>query len=206
MNCVYRAGRLLALASILLGAGSAWAQWDLDSTKSAVNFVSIKNDSVAEVHSFTSLNGYIGKDGNLQLAIALDSVETLVPIRNERMREMLFETVEFPSATITGRLDPVILTELARGGTLVTDLPLTLSLHGQDKTLEVPVVAVGTGNGALQVFTARPVIINAADFGLEQGVAALQQVVNLKAISTAVPVTVHLAFAPPAAAPAGEKQ
>ena len=45
-----------------------------------------------------------------------------------------------------------------------------------------------------RVFTARPVLVNAADFGLESGVTALQQVAGLKAISSAVPVTLQLLF------------
>ena len=39
-----------------------------------------------------------------------------------------------------------------------------------------------------------PDLINAADFGLAEGVAALQKVAGLQAISTAVPVTLQLQF------------
>jgi hypothetical protein len=107
---------------------------------------------------------------------------------------MLFETVTFPAATITGTIDPALLAAVADGGTMLTELPLTLSLHGVERSLTVPVVAVGEGAGRMQVFSQRPVIVNAADFGLEAGVAALQQVAGLQAISTAVPVTFHLVF------------
>jgi polyisoprenoid-binding protein YceI len=186
--------RVLATFALLVSTGPAWAQWELDATKSAVNFISIKNDSVAEIHSFASLLGYIGGDGKVQVTISLDSVETLVDIRDQRMREMLFETVTFPAATITAAVDPVILTAVAEGGTVFTDLPVTLSLHGHDQPLTVSVAVVGEGEGRMQVFTLRPVIVNAADFGLQAGVAALQKVAGLQAISAAVPVTFHLVF------------
>jgi polyisoprenoid-binding protein YceI len=186
--------KVFTVIALLIPAGAAWAQWELDGTRSAVNFISIKNDGVAEVHSFASLLGYIGSDGKVQLTINLNSVETLVAIRNERMREMLFETVSFPAATITAAVDPAIITAVAGGGTVITELPVNLSLHGHDQTLTVPVAVIGEDDGRLQVFTMRPVIINAADFGLEAGVAALQKVAGLKAISTAVPVTFHLVF------------
>lgn len=179
---------------LLIPVAGAWGQWELDATESSLNFVSIKNDALAEIHSFSSLRGTIGSDGKVQLTIALDSVETLIEIRNERMRELLFETVKFPLATITAALDRDLLAELGKGGTVAVDLPVTLSLHGVEKTLNVSVVAIGQGGGTFRVFTPSPVIVNAADFGLGAGVTALQTVAGLQAISSAVPVTLHLVF------------
>lgn len=181
---------------LLLPCLAAHADWELDSTGSSIHFVSIKNDSTAEVHNFGSLVGYIGDAGNAELTIDLGSVQTMIDIRNERMREMLFETVKFPSATIRAKVDPDVLAVAAEGGVLTAELPITLSLHGQEKALTVPVVIVGEGERRLRVFTAQPVLINAADFGLVDGIAALQKVAGLKSIATAVPVTLQLLFVP----------
>jgi hypothetical protein len=41
--------------------------------------------------------------------IDLDSVETLVPIRNQRMRELFFETVRFPAATLSAMVPESLL-------------------------------------------------------------------------------------------------
>jgi polyisoprenoid-binding protein YceI len=186
--------RVLACCAFLVWAGSARAQWELDGTRSAVNFISIKNNGVAEVHSFATLLGYVGGDGKVQLTISLDSVKTLIDIRDQRMRELLFETVTFPAATIIAAIDPAILTAVAEGGTVLTELPVTLSLHGKERSLTVPMAVVGEGGGRMQVYSLRPVIVNAADFGLDAGVAALQKVAGLQALSTAVPVTFNLVF------------
>jgi len=187
----------LVLALMLLTpCGAAWADWELDSTGSRLNFVSIKNGAVGEVHSFSSLVGFIGDAGKAEVTIDLDSVQTLIDIRDERMREMLFETVKFPSATIRAQVDPDVLAVAAEGGVVTAELPITLSLHGQEKAMTVPVVIVGEGERRLRVFSAQPVLINAADFGLAEGVAALQKVAGLNAISTAVPVTLQLLFVP----------
>lgn len=194
MNNLQKFKHLVLALLLLAPCGAAWAEWELDNTKSAVNFISIKNDSVGEVHSFSSLVGYIGAAGNVQMTINLDSVETLIAVRNERMRELLFETVKFPSAQLTAQVEPAVLAEAAKGGIVTAELPVTLSLHGMEKTLTIPVVVVGEGDGSLRVFTARPVLINAADFGLQSGVTALQQVAGLRAISSAVPVTLQLLF------------
>ena len=193
----HRIFRRMVLALILLvPSGVTWAEWELENSKSAVNFVSIKNDSVGEVHTFSSLVGYIGADGKVHLTIDLASVETLIDVRNERMRELLFETVTFPTATVTAQVDQALLDTAAAGGTVTTELPITLSLHGQEQPMRVAVVVVGEGGERLRVFTPRPVLINAGDFGLAAGVAALQKVAGLEAISNAVPVTLQLLFVP----------
>jgi polyisoprenoid-binding protein YceI len=172
----------------------AWADWEVDSTESVVNFVSIKNNGVGEIHSFASLVGFIGAAGNVHLTINLDSVETLIEIRDERMRELLFETVRFPVAQVTTQIDPALLAEVARGKTVTTDLPVTLTLHGQEKALNISVVVFGEDDGSLRVLSTQPVVINAADFGLDSGVAALQKIAGLQSISSAVPVTLQLLF------------
>jgi polyisoprenoid-binding protein YceI len=187
--------RNLFLALFLLApCGVAWADWELDSTKSVVNFVSIKNNGVGEVHSFTSLVGFIGAAGNVQLTINMDSVQTLIDIRDERIRELLFETVRFPTAQISAQVDPTLLAEASRGKTVTIELPITLALHGQEKPLTVSVAIVGEDGGSLRVLSTQPVLINAADFGLDGGVAALREIAGLQTISNAVPVTLQLLF------------
>ena len=193
MNCFHKFRNLLLILCLQLSS-VAWADWELDSTQSVINFVSIKNNSVGEAHNFTSLSGAMGADGNVQVTIHLDSVDTLIEVRNERMRELLFETVKFPTAQITAQVDPALLAEAAEGETVVTDLSIALSLHGQEKALTISVVAVGDKNGRLRVLTTRPALINAADFGLDAGVTALQEIAGLQSISNAVPVSLQLVF------------
>lgn len=187
----------LALTLLLLApCGAAWADWELDNAASSVNFVSVKNDLVGEVHGFGSLMGFISDAGKAEVTIDLGSVQTAIDIRNERMREMLFETVKFPTAVIHANVDPAVLAVAAKGGVVTSELSATLSLHGAEKTLTVPVAIVGEGGNRLRVFSTQPVLVNAADFGLDAGVAALQKVAGLNAISNAVPVTMHLLFVP----------
>jgi polyisoprenoid-binding protein YceI len=197
MTKAMKTGRALLMAALVAASGSTWAQWQLDSEKSAVRFISIKNASVAETHSFGSMVGYVNADGAVQLMIDLASVETMIPIRNERMRELLFHTAEFPSARVTANVDPAVLDAVTGGGTVATELVLVLSLHGAERELTVPVLVIGEGDGRLQVLTPAPVLIRAEDFGLAGGVEALRKVAGLESISTAVPVTVHLVFTHP---------
>lgn len=196
MKTAFNKGRRVALAAaaMLLAASSSWAQWELDNSRSELNFVSIKNASVAETHRFGSLVGFITEAGKVQVNINLDSVDTQIDIRNERMREYLFQTVDFPTAAVTASVDPEVLNSAARGGTLTTDVAVQLSLHGLQQTLSVPVVVVGAADGGLRVVTARPVTVRASDFALDGGIARLQELAGLASISTAVPVTLNLVF------------
>lgn len=194
MNTFGRIRRILLSLVLLSPCGAAWADWELDNTDSVINFVSIKNNSVAEVHSLPSLVGFIGADGNAQITINLESVQTLIDIRNDRMREMLFETVKFPVATITATVDPAVLEMVAKGSVMTTEQSVTLSLHGQEKTVTASLVIIGESENRLRVISTVPVLINAADFDLTGGVEALQKVAGLQAISAAVPVTLQLQF------------
>jgi polyisoprenoid-binding protein YceI len=182
-------------ALVLSGlANTALAQWVLDPDHSTLEFISTKNISIAETHTFGDLAGSIKTDGTVTVSIDLDSVETLIPIRNERVRAMLFETADFPRASVSARFDPAQLSKLGSGDVLRANIPITVSLHGLQKSLTVPVVLVGTSEGGILAVTSRPIVINADDFGLAAGVKLLQEVAGLTSISTAVPVFFQLAF------------
>lgn len=176
-------------------ASSAHAQWSLDSENSTVEFISTKNNSVAESHSFGTLKGAVSSDGLVALTIELDSVNTLIEIRNERVRNMLFESANFPLAKIAAHVDAAVLQAIVEAGKIVTlDIPVTVSLHGQEKTVSASVVLARTLEGGLLAVTSRPVLIKAADFGLENGIELLRKVAGLNSISSAVPVSFRLEF------------
>jgi polyisoprenoid-binding protein YceI len=188
--------KILGLCALLVGATAAQAQWELDNSRSSLDFLSIKNADMAESHHFTEMVGFIGSEGKVQVGIDLNSVETLIPIRNERMREMLFRTVDFPAANISSDVDPNVLAIVTDGGVVTTDVQVILSLHGQQATLSVPVLVSGGEGSVLRVISARPVVVNAGAFALGAGIEALREVAGLQSISTAVPVTFNLVFVP----------
>ena len=125
--------------------------------------------------------------------MALDSVETNIGIRNERMKTMLFEVGLYPDAVITAQLDAEAIAAMSDGG--VTNVALQIDLHGQTviKDAELNVAVTDQGVSAT---TAQPILLTAAEFGLEGGVAALQKIAGLNAISRVIPVTVALQLVP----------
>jgi len=182
---------LLLLASLSL---SAQADWQLKAEDSALYFVSIKKGSVAETHQFKTLNGRVDKDGELELVIDLASVDTAIEIRDQRMREHLFDTGQYAQATLTAELDASDYQGLKPGESVRIEPGLNLSLHGVSQALDTSLTVTKTADGSLLVTTRKPVIVNAGDFALLEGVEKLRELAGLPSIAQAVPVTVELVF------------
>ena len=182
--------------SILLSAvgviAPAQADWTLNDS-SRIGFVSIKNNSIGENNAFERVSGTISESGQVAVSVDLSSVETGVGIRNERLQKMLFEVASFPAATIDAVLSDSQITALKAGGAQTESLGVSISLYGKtvNKTANLSVSASG---GDVRVTTTQPIVITAQEFGLEAGVAALQQIAGLNAISRSIPVTVDLSL------------
>jgi polyisoprenoid-binding protein YceI len=169
------------------------AQWTLDNDASSLSFVTIKAEHVAEVHTFDRLSGSIASNGSVSVEIELASVNTLIPIRNERMQAMLFETNMFPSGTVTAEVDISALASLAPGAFSTQTINFSLNMHGFERSYNAE-VRLTRLNGAIQATTLKPVVVTAEDHGLVSGVEALREVAGLPSISRAVPVSFTLTF------------
>ncbi len=193
----------LALAACSPAADTADAPlpkgaWQLAADQSNVAFVSVKGGNVGEAHSFKTVAGSVQPDGTVGVDIDLASVETNVDIRNERMRDMLFEVVSFPQAKLTAKIDPAAISALKPGERKAMTVPVTLDLHGTTNSIEAKLMVTRLAGDSVLVETTAPLIVDAAAVGLGEGVEKLRAVANLPAISTAVPVTASLVFKPKA--------
>ncbi|MCF7988864.1 MAG: YceI family protein [Thiohalocapsa sp.] len=183
----------LALSAALV-AGPAAAAWTMDPARSHLAFISIKAKDVGEVHSFTEMSGTIGEDGMVTVSMLLDSVETLIPIRNERMREMLFETTNYKDATLTAKIDPAIIAGMQPGDIAVIVAEGNLTLHGQTQPMVVEMQAAKVTADTVMVAAVKPLLIDAAKFGMSDGVEKLREIAGLESISNAVPVSFVMTF------------
>jgi len=170
------------------------ADWVLNSDASTLSFVSTKAVNIAEVHTFSMLEGTINSDGAVRISIDLASVDTGIDIRDDRMQEMLFETRSFSRATLTTTADTDMLKNLAVGESISDAIEGQLALHGQTVPLTFEVIVTRTSESGILVASRKPVVVNAPLFGLEAGVERLRVVAGLPSISTAVPVSFVLAF------------
>ncbi len=193
MRATVRIFQCLISSGLLIVSATASAQWTLSNEASTLSFVTVKADHVAEVHTFDELSGAIGEDGSVSIEIALASVNTLVPIRNERMQSMLFETDLFPRATITSQINSDGLANMALGSSEEIGLDFTLELHNQSQTYNATVL-VSRQEAGLIATTLKPIVVNAESFDLVAGVEALREVAGLPSISRAVPVSFTVVF------------
>ncbi len=185
--------RFLTVALLLLTL-PAHADWVLDNSGSQLAFVSTKATDVAEVHTFSQMSGSVGSDGHARVVIQLASVDTLIPIRDERMREMLFQTDLFPTASVDARLDIVRLQrmDVSTSEVLTTEILLNLGEAKVPLTAELLITRVAADR--VLVATLKPVVVNAGSVELAEGVEALREIAGLPSISKAVPVTFVLQF------------
>ncbi|MFL2502588.1 MAG: YceI family protein [Luminiphilus sp.] len=185
--------------AVLVSAAPAWAEWQV-ADNSSIQFVSIKNNTIGEVSHFDMISGTVGDQGAVEVRVALDSVETNIGIRNDRMKKMLFEVGLYPEAEITAQLSPETTAVLGSSSGAVVPVVLQIDLHGQVVSKDAVLTVSATHAGGFSATTSQPILLNAAEFDLEDGVAALQSVAGLNAISRVIPVTVSLNFTKVAAA------
>ncbi len=186
--------RFFLAVTMVCCAATLSAAWQLDNERSTLSFVTIKKTHIAEVNTFTSLSGLVSEAGEFAINIDLASVVTNIPIRDERMREYLFETDRFGQATLSGRIDMDVLAELDETNPLPTAVEAELSLHGEGVPLTLRVSVVEIDENTLVVNSRLPVVVHADDFRLHSGVEKLRELAGLPSISHAVPVTFSLTF------------
>ncbi|MEM7661480.1 MAG: YceI family protein [Pseudomonadota bacterium] len=168
--------------------------WTLASDASALTYLSIKSGNVAEVNTFGTLNGSVGEDGSAEISIDLDSVNTNVDIRNERMRNVFFETDAYPTATASTTLDLGTFADLEIGESADVVVRFDLALHGETAGYDIDAKVTRLGANRVSVDNTAPLILYPDDFNLLDGLGELQALAGLNSITPVVPVNVSLVF------------
>ena len=185
----------LSLLLLTLVSASSFADWTLNNDKSNLNFISVKKSSIVEVHHFSQLTGSVkDSSGKANIEINLASVETLIPIRNERIQSLLFQTNMYPKASIRADINVADVNQLKAGESFKTKQTLVLDLHGVKNELVADMQVTKLMNNSLNVSSLKPVVLKAADFKLVEGINDLRDIASLPSITTQIPVTFNLVF------------
>ncbi|MEO0881242.1 MAG: YceI family protein [Pseudomonadota bacterium] len=168
--------------------------WTLSSDASALTYLSIKSGNVAEINSFGTVSGSVGEDGTAEISIDLNSVNTNVDIRNERMRTVFFETETYPTATATTSLDMEQFTNIDIGSSVEVPVRFDISLHGETAAYDFDASVTRLGVNKVLVDSNAPLILYPDDFNLIDGLGELQALAGLDAITPVVPVNVSFVF------------
>lgn len=174
-----------------LATGAQANSWSLNGDASNIAFGSIKNDYVAEVHSFTGLSGN-ATDTTVSVTIDLSSVQTNVDIRNERMLEFVFGGLL--TAELSANMDLAQFDALSIGESTTTEFDGTLNLLGEDVSIFTQVVVVRLGADSVMVTTNDMVFLATDELGIDSGIDKLQELASLDGIARATPITARLMF------------
>ncbi len=184
--------RFLFLLMALLMGQPALADWRIDAQSSRVSLLITKDVRQIDVGRFYGLLGGVDASGQVELKVEMDSLRTGSLLQDQRLRKELFDSVAFPMARISARLDLQPITNLAPGAQMELKLPATLSLHGLQKAVETDLLITRLDEHRFQIVTLTPLVLDAADFGLAAAIERLRQSVGLQAVSLAVPVSAVL--------------
>jgi hypothetical protein len=182
----------LALVVAAALSFSAAADWSVNSAQSSLNFVSVKNDIVAETHSFKDLTGKLTEAGEFAVAIPALTLDTAIPIRNERILEHVLAAKQYATINAKGKVDSKVLAGLKTGDSVVVDQALDLTLLTKTQSLMAKVKVTKVSDSQLVVTTIAPIMLDVNKFELNAGVEKLRELAGLKAISPMVPTTFSL--------------
>jgi hypothetical protein len=95
---------------------------------------------------------------------------------------------------VTADLNMAQFNELPIGGTKSVLLDMTLDLHGISEQFDADMRVTRIGPNKVRVDSAAPLLIDAEEFGFEEGLAKLQELAGLESITPVVSATVGLTF------------
>ena len=181
-----------AASSAMTSAGN-WVSND-----NQVRFTSSKtnkqNKTIDEESSFATSAAQLSADGAFSMSVDLASVKTNIDLRDERLRDWVFEVAQFPKAEISGKIDMNAIGSLKTGDSLQLKQPLTLDLHGSKQDIEAELTLKRGADNSISVATAQPVVVDAKKLGMSGGVAKLVEVMGLASINEQIPVTFNGTF------------
>lgn len=179
--------------ALLMLSQSVLAEWVLDNKASTLDFITTKNVSKTEVQTFNAMQGQIqGKTATI--TVDLSSVDTGIEIRDQRVQELLFNVVKFPSATASINIKEADVNAIKTGQMITMHVDAVINLHGVKQTVPVQLEVVALAQNKRLVISRHPVIVNLTNFNLLDGVNALRDIAKLQSINVAVPVTFSLLF------------
>ena len=143
---------------------------ELDKSASSIHFISMKKNTVGEIHKFDKFSFELEDNDQFKLKIELVTVNTGIPVRDQRLRDVLFETVRFPQAIVSGKISKAQYNQLATGQSKTIKLDTHLYLHGIKQALPLVIEVLKQSDQSYRII-GKPFLLNAKLFGLSNGVA-----------------------------------
>ena len=167
---------------------SLWTAQD-----STITFLSSKINkqlnSITEQSSFTANKSQLDAEGNFTMNIDLSSVKTNIGLRDQRLKDWVFETGQFANAEISGKVEMSAINKLQEGEAISLQQPLLINIHGKKINFNANLSIQRNMNNKITVSTRTPVILDIKQMGMTEGVARMVEVMGLSSIVEQVPVS-----------------
>ncbi|PIQ82615.1 MAG: hypothetical protein COV76_02755 [Candidatus Omnitrophica bacterium CG11_big_fil_rev_8_21_14_0_20_64_10] len=195
-QAVYRQRRGELAAQRLAAGSDALATQGLGE----LTFSSIKNESADVLGYFREYLGVVrleqGRPAGVTLVIDVNSLDTAIPGRNNRILNLLLESYEPAGAFSEVMLDRLegkfpAWSEWPEGAVHSVIGKGTVRLNGVTRPIEARLEAVRE-KGFLKVRILEPVELRLSDFGFRERIYTLMQACNHKSISNAVEISAEL--------------
>ena len=185
--------RLLSLLITCLAIFPAFSQWQLNQDLSQLSFVTIKKQHIAENQSFKRFSGQVLNE-KIVITIDLASVNTNIAIRDERMKEYLFNVSTFSSATFKADINEKVINAIKVGQSQRLSIAGEIDLHGFKQQVQAEVLVAKLSKTSMLVTSLQPLLIKAKDFALIDGINKLKELAGLPSIGYTVPLSFVLTF------------
>ncbi len=183
----------LTIFTISLSATAATAAtWTLNPDVSVLSFGSIKNDSIGEAHTLPGLSGGVADDGSVEINVGLDTANTNIEIRDERMQEHVFSAA--PTAELKAQIDMDALENLESGASETLEVDGTLTFMGNDIPVYLDVFLLRLSDDQVMVSSNTATYLSTDELGIDQGIDELQKLAELGSITRVTPVTFRFMF------------
>jgi hypothetical protein len=166
--------------------------WTLLPDQSSLSLDIVKAETVHETFSLRFQTGKVGPDGKMDLQIDLNSIETNIDIRNERMRVHLFDLAKWPTAQVQSQIDLTQFQDLKIGKNKVSTDDIQLLFNGISMVYDVETSVSRISETQISIQNTKPVIITASELEFTSGLEKLRQLAKLPSISPKVEVNFTL--------------
>ncbi len=176
----------------------ATGEMPLDLAQSKLHLLMVKDHVTPVDATMTFRDGALGAT-SARLSVDLDTFDSQIAIRSERVRNIFFETsaIGWESADLTFELPAALVAELHEKKTVSkAKLEGTLKVHGGTSKLPVAIDA-GYDGAKVWVKSDGPVDVRVSDLGLTDNLRRLNAICMHDSIDDVVKVDVSLVFNPP---------
>ena len=189
---------MLGAAAIFIASSlfssAAYADWILDAENSNISYGTVKNDMRGENNTFKTISGHLNNDGQIDIEIDLSSIDTLIEIRDGRMRDIVFKVSENATAKLSGQMDLKAYDNQEIGTSRIIETTVSLELVGQKLEHDVKLLVTRLAKNKVMVTPHGVMFIDADDYDLVDAIEILRNLAGLDSIASVISMGFYLTF------------